>query len=44
MRSDLRPGNAFPDLELSDYDGKLVRLSDLMGGFPTIVVFSRGFY
>ena len=44
MREELRPGNHFPDIELPDQDEKLVQLSSLMRGFPTVVVFSRGYY
>ena len=44
MRSDLRPGNMFPDLELLTQDERPVHLSRLARGFPLIVVFSRGFY
>lgn len=44
MQDDLRPGNWFPDIELPDQDERMVSLSRLMGGFPTAVVFSRGYY
>ncbi|HZM47341.1 MAG TPA: hypothetical protein VFC14_21160 [Burkholderiales bacterium] len=44
MRENLRPGETFPDIELPSGDGKLTTLSSLMGGFPTVVVFSRGYY
>jgi peroxiredoxin len=44
MRDDIRPGRQFPDIELPDQDGEPVRLSGLMRGFPTVVVFSRGYY
>ena len=44
MRESLRPGEAFPDIELPDQDETLTKLSSLMGGFPTVVVFSRGYY
>ncbi|MBI2681824.1 MAG: redoxin domain-containing protein [Acidobacteriales bacterium] len=44
MRSDLRPGEKLPDFELPDHDDQPTRLSSLMRGFPTIVVFSRGYY
>jgi cytochrome oxidase Cu insertion factor (SCO1/SenC/PrrC family) len=44
MRENLRPGEKFPDIELPSEDGKLTKLSSLMGGFPTVVVFSRGHY
>jgi peroxiredoxin len=44
MRDDLRPGSMFPDIELPNHNGEHVKLSSLMRGFPTIVVFSRGYY
>jgi peroxiredoxin len=43
MRKNLRPGEKFPDIELPSQDGQLTKLSSLMGGFPTGVVFSRGY-
>ena len=44
MRENLKPGGEFPDIELPGADGKLTKLSSLMRGFPTVVVFSRGYY
>jgi peroxiredoxin len=44
MRRNLRPGEKFPDIELPDHEGKPTRLSGLAGGFPIVVVFSRGAY
>ena len=44
MRENLRPGEKFPDIELSNQDEKLTKLSSLMGQFPAVVVFSRGYY
>lgn len=44
VREDLRPGNTFPDFALPDTGGKVVRLSELMGGWPTILIFERGNY
>ena len=44
MRDNLRPGEKFPDFELPGDDEKLAKLSSLMRGFPTVVVFSRGHY
>ncbi len=44
MREKLRPGEQFPDIELPNQDGAMTKLSGLMGGFPTVVVFSRGYY
>ncbi len=44
MRANLKPGEAFSDIELSNEGGKPTKLSSLMNGFPTVVVFSRGYY
>ena len=44
MRENLKPGAEFPDIELPNDDGKPTKLSALMRGFPTVVVFSRGYY
>jgi len=44
MRENLKPREEFPDFELPNSDGKPTKLSSLMGGFPTVVVFSRGYY
>ena len=44
MQEHLRPGETFPDIELPNQDEVATKLSDLMGGFPIIVVLSRGFY
>jgi hypothetical protein len=44
MRENLRPGKKFPDIELNNEDGELTKVSSLMRGFPTAVVFSRGYY
>jgi peroxiredoxin len=44
MRENLRPGEKFPDIELPNQDKKVVRLSSIMRGFPTVVVFARGYY
>lgn len=44
VREDLRPGNTFPDFALPDTGGKVVRLGELMGGWPTILIFERGNY
>ena len=41
---DLKVGNTFPDFELSDQDGKSQKLSKLIRGFPTVLIFSRGYY
>jgi peroxiredoxin len=44
MRENLRPGEKFPDIELPNQNEELTKLSSLMRGFPTVVVFSRGYY
>ena len=42
MRDDLKVGNRFPNFELPDQDGNMIKLSEHMRGFPTVVVFYRG--
>lgn len=42
MRSDIVPGAAFPDYELSDHTGKRRKLSELQGWYPMVLVLSRG--
>jgi peroxiredoxin len=44
MRSDIRPGGAFPDYELPDHTGTLRRLSELQGRDPMILLLARGHY
>lgn len=45
MRSDIQPGNAFPDYELPDHTKTPRRLSALQGkSDPMIVVLIRGFF
>ena len=44
MRDDLKPGNGFPDFELPDQDDQPAKLSTLMGGMPTALIFNRGNY
>jgi hypothetical protein len=44
VRKNLRPGEKFPDIELVNENDELTKLSSLMRGFPTAVVFSRGYY
>jgi len=41
---DLTPGAPFPDLDLPDHDGRPRRLSDLPGGDPLVLCFSRGWW
>ena len=44
MRVNLRPGEKFPDIELVNDNDELTKISTLMRGYPTAVVFSRGYY
>jgi peroxiredoxin len=44
MRKNLRAGEPFPDIELPNHEGEPTKLSSLIGGFPIVVVFSRGAY
>src|SRR6202012_3031123 len=44
MRSEMTPGAAFPNYELSDHTAKRRKLSELQGQDPMIVVLSRGSY
>jgi peroxiredoxin len=44
MRSDMVPGNTFPDYQLPDQTGTLRKLSELQGDDPLILTLSRGHY
>ena len=44
IREDLKPGAAFPEFELPDQRGTVRTLTELMAGWPTILVFWRGGY
>ena len=44
IREDLKPGNIFPDFECPDQNGEMRKLSELMDGWPTVIVFWRGQY
>jgi peroxiredoxin len=44
MHANLRIGEKFPDFELPDHTGTPQKLSELMRGFPTALVFSRGYF
>ncbi len=44
MHPDLKVGNTFTDFELPDQDGTSQKLSKLIRGFPTVLIFSRGYY
>ena len=37
-------GGRFPDFELPDHDGLGVKLSEIAGRFPLIVIFYRGYW
>jgi peroxiredoxin len=41
---DLKVGNKFPDFELPDHTGTPRKLSQLLRGFPGILIFNRGYY
>jgi len=40
----LQIGQCFPDFELPDQDGQIVKLSELVGKFPFILSFYRGYW
>jgi hypothetical protein len=44
MRSDLRAGNPFPNIELPDQEETMRNLSGLLRGFPGALIFIRGYY
>jgi peroxiredoxin len=44
MKDSLKPGEMFPDIDLPNHEGAVVKLSSIMRGFPTAVVFSRGHF
>ena len=44
MKDSLKLGETFPDIELPDHEGAVVKLSSIIRGFPTAVVFSRGYF
>ncbi|MEK7335270.1 MAG: hypothetical protein AAB222_08110 [Candidatus Binatota bacterium] len=37
-------GKSFPDLQLPDHEGQSIRLSEIAGKFPLMVVFYRGYW
>ena len=43
MKENLRPGVEFPHIELPSHEDEVVKLSSIIHGFPTAVVFSRGY-
>lgn len=44
MNPELQVGTKFPNFELPDQDGNLTKLSQIVRGWPTILIFSRGWY
>lgn len=42
LHSDLKPGNKFPNFELPDQTGEVLKLTQRMRGWPSILVFYRG--
>jgi peroxiredoxin len=44
MHPDLKVGNKFPDFELPDHTGEIRKLSQLLRGFPGVLIFSRGYF
>jgi peroxiredoxin len=44
MHPELAVGRRFPDLEIPDCQGKPVRLSTLVGEYPLILSFYRGYW
>ncbi|MBI2352471.1 MAG: redoxin domain-containing protein [Deltaproteobacteria bacterium] len=37
-------GKSFPDLQLPDHEGQSIKLSEIAGKFPLMVVFYRGYW
>ena len=44
MRSDLRPGNPFPDIRLPEHTGRERSLGEIASGMPLILCFLRGWW
>ena len=44
IHPELKVGNTFLEFELPDQEGKSQKLSELIRGFPTVLIFSRGYY
>ena len=40
----LKIGQKFPDIELPDHEGVQTKLSELVGKFPFILTFYRGYW
>ncbi len=44
MHPDLQVGSKFPNFELPDHTGSPEKLSQLLRGFPGVLIFSRGYF
>ncbi len=44
MHKDLKIGAKFPNFELPDHEGEVHKLSQLLRGFPGVLIFSRGYF
>lgn len=44
MRSDIVPGNAFPDYALPDHTSTVRKLTELQGRDPMVLLLSRGHF
>jgi peroxiredoxin len=44
MHPDLKIGAKFPNFELPNHNGEPTKLSQVVRGWPTILIFSRGWY
>jgi peroxiredoxin len=44
MRSDLKVGAQFPDFELPDQEGTIRKLSQILRGYPGVLLFGRGYF
>ena len=44
MRADIKVGEKFPNFELPDHTGEVQKLSQLLRGFPGVLIFSRGHF
>ena len=44
MAADLKIGNVFPNFALPDQDGEEQKLAQLLRGFPSVLIFSRGHF
>ena len=44
MRSDIVPGNVFPDYALPDHSNTVHKLSELQGRDPMVLLLSRGHF